>query len=143
MFADRFNHTNGDLLKRPVFERENADWFEILPKMTKQYNIRLQFSTKLSPNEPFLRKNEGCAYQNLLHNGHKIKRKFKIHNLARTTDLKRSFSKGGSTNWSYKLYENTESVSDKIPSYRIDNLTDGYYEALLKKTKLKMKEKKC
>ena len=44
------------------------------------------------------------------------------------------------TNWSYKLYRITEIINDTIPTYHIDNLPERYNEALLKKTKLSMKE---
>ena len=50
------------------------------------------------------------------------------------------FSKGDTTNWSYKLYKNTEIINDTIPSYPIDNLKERYNESLLKGTELTMKE---
>ena len=50
------------------------------------------------------------------------------------------FSKGDTTNWSYKLYKITEILNDTIPSYKIDNLPERYNESLLKKTNLTMKE---
>ena len=60
--------------------------------------------------------------------------------MVRVADLKKTFSKGDTSNWSYKLYEITELIIDTIPSYRLDNLPERYNEALLKKTKLTMKE---
>ena len=50
------------------------------------------------------------------------------------------FSKGDTTNWSYKLYKITEIIEDTIPSYRLDNLPERYNESLLKKTELTLKE---
>ena len=47
---------------------------------------------------------------------------FNIHHLFRRADLRRTFSKGDTTNWSYKLYEITEVINDTIPSYRTDEL---------------------
>ena len=70
----------------------------------------------------------------------KITPKFQINDLVRTTDLKKTFSKGDTTNWSYKLYIITEIINDTIPSYRLDNLPERYNESLLKKTELTMKE---
>ena len=70
----------------------------------------------------------------------KIKPKFQLNDLVRTADLKRTFSKGDSTNWSYKLYKITEFIIDTIPSYHLDDLPERYNEALLKKTELSMKE---
>ena len=140
VFAERFNRTIRDLLKRPVFEKGDGNWIDILPSITKQYNNRIHSSTKLSPKDASLKKNEGFVYKNLLDKRKKIKPKFQINDLVRTADLKRTFSKGDTTNWSYKLYKITEIVNDKIPSYKIDNLPERYNESLLKKTDLTMKE---
>ena len=38
VFAERFNRTIRDLLKRQVFERGDANWIDVLPTKTKQYN---------------------------------------------------------------------------------------------------------
>ena len=140
VFAERFNRTIRDLLKRPVFEKGDGKWIDILPTITKQYNNRMHTSTKLSPKDASLKRNEGFVYKNLLDKRKKIKPKFQINDLVRTADLKRTFSKGDTTNWSYKLYKNTEVVNDTIPSYRLDKLKERYSKSLLKKTDLSMKE---
>ena len=69
-----------------------------------------------------------------------MKPKFQINDLVRTADLMRTFSKGDTTNWSYKLYKVIEIINDTIPAYKIDNLPERYNESLLKKTNLTMKE---
>ena len=140
VFAERFNRTIRDLLKKLVFERGDANWIDILPTITKQYNKRTHSSTKLTPIQASLKKNEGYVYKNLLHKRKKIKPKYEIGNLVRTADLKKTFSKRDMTNWSYKLYKITEIINDTIPSYRLHNLKERYNEALLKKTELSMKE---
>ena len=140
VFAERFNRTIRDLLKKIVFEQGDAKWIDILPTITKQYNNRIHSSTKLTPIQASLKKNEGYVYKNLLDKRKKVKPKFQINDLVRTADLKRTFSKGDTTNWSYKLYKITEIINDTIPSYKIDNLSERYNESLLKKTNLTMKE---
>ena len=140
VFAERFNRTIRDLLKKIVFERGDANWIDVLPTITKQYNKRIHSSTKLSPKHASLKKNEGFVYKNLLDKRKKVKPKYEIGDLIRTADLKKTFSKGDTTNWSYKLYEITEIINDTIPSYKIDNLPERYNELLLKKTDLTMKE---
>ena len=140
VFAERFNRTIRDLLKKIVFEQGDAKWIDILPTITEQYNNRIHTSTKLSPKDASLKKNEGFVYKNLLDKRKKIEPKFQINDLVRTADLKRTFSKGDTTNWSYKLYKITEIVNDTIPSYKIDNLSESYNESLLKKTELTLKE---
>ena len=142
VFAERFNRTIRDLLKKIVFEQGDAKWIDILPTITEQYNNRRHTSTKLSPKDASLRKNEGYVYKNLLDKRKKVNPKFQINDLVRTADLKKTFSKGDTTNWSYKLYKITEINNDTIPSYKIDNLKERYNESLLKKTELTLKENK-
>ena len=142
VFAERFNHTIRDLLKRPVFEKGDSNWIDVLPAITKQYNNKVHSSTKLTPIQASLKKNEGYVYKNLLDKRKKTKPKFHVNDLVRTADLKRTFSKGDTTNWSYKLYKKTEIINDTIPSYKIDNLSERYNESLLKKTELTKKENK-
>ena len=140
VFAERFNRTIRDLLKKVVFENGDANWIDVLQTITKQYNNRIHSSIKLSPKDASLKKNEGFVYRNLLDKRKKIKPKYEIGNLVRTADLKRTFSKGDTTNWSYKLYKITEIINDTIPSYRLDNLPERYNQSLLKKTDLTLKE---
>ena len=140
VFAERFNRTIRDLLKKIVFEQGDAKWIDILQSITKQYNNRVHSSTKLSPKDASLKKNEGYVYKNLLDKRKKVKPKYEIGDLVRTADLKETFSKGDTTNWSYKLYKITEVINDTIPSYKIDSLKERYNESLLKKTKLTLKE---
>ena len=108
VFAERFNRTIRDLLKKPVFEQGDAKWIDILPKITKQYDNRVHTYTKLTPIQAGLKKNEDYVYKNLLDKRKKIKPKYEIGDLARTADLKKTFSKGDTSNWSYKLYKITE-----------------------------------
>ena len=142
VFAERFNRTIRDLLKKIVFEKGDGNWVDILPTITKQYNNRIHSSTKLTPIQASLKKNEGYVYKNLLDKRKKVKPKFQINDLVRTADLKKTFSKGDTTNWSYKLYKITEIIEDTIPSYYIDNLSERYKESLLKKTELSFKQNK-
>ena len=140
IFAERFNRTIRDLLKRPVFEKGDGNWIDVLPTIAKQYNNKVHSSTKLTPIQASLNKNEGYVYKNLLDKRKKKTPKFQINDLVRTADLKRTFSKSDMTNWSYKLYKITEIINDTISSYKINNLPERYNEALLKKTELTMTE---
>ena len=133
VFAERFNRTIRDLLKKPVFEKGDGKWIDVLDTITKQNNNRTHSSTKLSPKDASLKKYEGFVYKNLLDKRVKITPKFQLNDLVRTADLKRTFSKGDTTNWSYKLFKITEIVNDTIPAYKIDNIPERYNESLLKK----------
>ena len=87
-----------------------------------------------------MNKNVGYVYQNLLDKRKTLKPEFKIGDLVIRADLKKTFSKFDTNNWSLILDENTESVNDMIPSYKIDDLPERFNEVHLKKTKLTMKE---
>ena len=103
VFAERFNRTIRDLLKEPVSEKGDSNWIDILPTITEQYNIKVHSSTELIPTQASLKKNESVVYKNLLDKRKKIKPKFQMNDLVRVADLKKTFSKGDTTNWSYKL----------------------------------------
>ena len=98
VFAERFNRTIRDLLKKIVFEYGDANWIDVLPTITKQYNNRIHSSTKLTPIQASLKKNESFVHKNLLDKRNKIKAKYQINDLVRVADLKKTFSKGDTTN---------------------------------------------
>ena len=66
-------------------------------------NNRVHSSTKLTPIQASLKKNEGYVYNNLLDKRKRVYPKFQVNNLYRVADLKKTFSKGDTTNWSYKF----------------------------------------
>ena len=88
----------------------------------------------MTPIQASLKKNESYVYKNLLDKRKKIKPKYEIGDLVRTAGLKKTFSKGHTTNWSYKMYKITEIIKDTIAAYKIDNLPERYNESLIKKT---------
>ena len=129
------------MLKRPVLERGDANWIDILPTITKQYTNRKHSSIKLTPIQASLERNEGYIYKNLLDKRKKVTPKFHVNDLDRVADLKKTFSKGDTTNWSDKLYKFAEIIIDTLPSYKTDNIKESYNEALLKKTGCKNERK--
>ena len=66
VFAERFNRTIRDLLKRPVFEKGDGKWIDILPTITKQYNNRIHTSTKLSPKDASFKKGRRIRLQKFI-----------------------------------------------------------------------------
>ena len=140
VFAERFNRTIRNLLKKPVFLAGNADWLSELPSVIKQYNNTIHHSIKMTPIQASKKSNQKLVYNNLKDDREVQKPKFKLGQFVRTADIKKVFSKGDSTNWSYKLYTITEVIHDTIPSYRIDYLPERYNENLLLPTKLSLEE---
>ena len=122
--AERVIRTIRNLLKKPVFEKGKADWLSELPSVIKQNNNTIHSSTKMKPIDASKKSNEKLVYSNLQDQRDKQHSKYRLGQLVRTADIRRVFSKGDSTNWSYKLYTITEVIHDTIPSYRIDYLPE-------------------
>ena len=136
--AERVIRTVRNLLKKPVFERGNADWLSELQSVIKKYNNTIHHSIKMTPIQASKISNGKIEYNNLRDDRVKQLSKFKLGQLVRTADIKRVFSKGDSTNWSYKLYTISEVIHDTIPSYRIDYLPERYNENFSLPTKLSL-----
>ena len=124
-----------------MFEKGNADWISELPSVVEKYNNSFHHSIKMTPIQASKKANEKVVYSNLQDKRVKQRPKFILGDLVRTADIKRVFSKGDSTNYSYKLYTITEVIHDTIPSYRIDYLPERYNENLLLPTKLSLEQK--
>ena len=138
--AERVIRTVRSLLKKPVFEKGRADWLSELPSDVKQYNNTIHHSIKMTPIRASKKSNEKIVYINLKDKREARKPKYKLGQLVLTADIKKVFSKGDSTNYSYKLYTITEIIHDTIPSYRINYLPERYNQNLLLPTKLTLEE---
>ena len=64
VFAERFNKSIRDVLKRTVFERGYANWVDVLPTITKQNKNGVHTATKLTPIQVSSKKKEGFVYKN-------------------------------------------------------------------------------
>ena len=138
--AERVIRTVRNLLKKAVFEKGKADWLSELPSVIKQYNNTFHHSIKMKPIDASNKSNQKLIYNNLKDDREVRKPKFKLGQLVRTADIKKVFSKGDSTNWSYKLYTITEVIHDTILSYTLDYLPERYNENLLLPTRLSLEE---
>ena len=94
----------------------------------------------MNPNQASEKSNEKKVYSNLQDQRVRHQPKFKIGQLVRTADIKKVFSKGDSTSWSYKLYTITEVLYNTIHSYRINYLPERYNKNLLLPAKLTLDE---
>ena len=75
IFVERFNRTLRNLLRKLVFEKGDSNWVDFLSIVTKHYDNKIHSSTKLTPIEASLKKNEGYVYPNLLDKRKKNKTK--------------------------------------------------------------------
>ena len=78
VFAERFNKTIRNLLKKPVFEKGEADWLSELPSVIKQYNNTIHHSTKMTPNQASKKSNEKIVYSNLPDKRRELNPKYKL-----------------------------------------------------------------
>ena len=78
-----------NLLKKPVFQKGNADWLSELPSVIKKDNNVIHHRIKMTPLEASLKKNEILVYSNLKNNREVRKTKFRLGQFVRTADIKR------------------------------------------------------
>ena len=119
-----------------MIEKGNADWVSELPSVIKKYKNTIQSSTKMTPTQVSKKSNGKAVINNFEKNREIGKPKIRLGQLVRTADIKRDFSKGDSTHYSYKLYTITEVFHDTIPSYRITHLPERYNQKILGPAKL-------
>ena len=65
VFAGRVSRTIRNLIKKPVFEKGNADWVSELRCDVKKYNNTTHHSTKMTPIQASKKSNEKKVYSNL------------------------------------------------------------------------------
>ena len=94
----------------------------------------------MTPIQASKKVNEKSVYSNLKDKREVRKPNYKLGQLVRTADIKRVFSKGDSTNYSYLIYTITEFIHDTIPSYKINYLSERYNENLLLPSKLSLEQ---
>ena len=94
----------------------------------------------MKPIDTSKKSNEKLVYSNLQDQRLKQPPKFELGQLVRTADIKQVFSKGDSTNYSYKLNTITEVIHDTIPSCRLNYLQERYIQNLLLPSKLFLDE---
>ena len=80
------------LIKKPIFEKGNADWLSELTSIIKKYT-----------NQTFKKENEKNVHFNLQDKRQKRKLKFQVIDFIRAAGLKKTFSKGETIIWFYKL----------------------------------------
>ena len=108
VFAERFDRSIGNFLKKPAFEKGNADWLNELPSVIKKYNMAIHISTKMTCNQTSKNSKEKLVCSNIQDRRVRQQPKFKLGQLVCTADIKQVFSKGDSTIYSYELRTKTE-----------------------------------
>ena len=138
--AEKVIRTVRNMLRKPVFEKGNAEWLSELPSVIKKKNNSIHSATKMTHIQASEKSNGKEVYSNLKDNREVRKPKIKLGNLVRTSDIKKLFANDDSTHYSFKLYTITEVIHDTIPSYRIDVLPERYNEYPLLPSKLSLEQ---
>ena len=118
----------------------NADWLSGFPSVNIQYINVIHSSTKMKPIDASKKAHEKLVLNSLQDEREKHTPKFNLRQLVRSAEQRKVFSKGDSTNWSYKSYTITEVIHDPIPSYRIKCLPERYNKNPLIPTNLLLDE---
>ena len=70
----------------------------------------------MTPIQASKKSNEKLVFDNVKDKRENQKPKFKLGQLVRTSDIRKVFSKGDSTNYSYRLYTITEIIHHTLSS---------------------------
>ena len=78
----------------------DCNGIDVLPKETKQFIKRIHSFTNFTPIEASLKNNQRYVQQKLKSKRKRIEPPIKSHDPVRTADLRKTFSKSDTTNWS-------------------------------------------
>ena len=78
----------------------------------------------MTPTQASIKSNEKEVYSNLQDRRVRQQRKYKLGQPVRTSEIEKVFSKGDTTNFSYKFHTKTEVIQNTLPSYRLDYLPE-------------------
>ena len=92
--SERVIRTVRNLLKKPVFEKGNADWLSELPSVVKINNNTIHSSVKMTPVQASRKANEKKFFSSIHDMRQKQQPKFILGHLVRTSDIGRVFSRG-------------------------------------------------
>lgn len=116
----------------------NFKWYDIIDKITFQYNNRKHSTTKLRPceidkNTPLMK----TVYSHIKMSG---KRKFSIGDIVRISKQKTVFSKGYTPNWSTELFKISKINITNPTTYILEDMqgdliSGAFYDLEIQKTK--------
>ena len=92
--AERVSRTKWNLIEKPISLAGNADWLSELSAVIKQYNNTIHHSIKMTPHLASMKSNEKLVYSNLRDKRRKLNPKYKLGQLVRTADFRKSILEG-------------------------------------------------
>ena len=85
--AERVIRSIRNLLKKPPFDKGNANWISELPSVSRKYNKTIHSSTKMTPVQASKKSNEKEVYTHLQDRRDRQQPKIKLGQLVRTPDI--------------------------------------------------------
>ena len=102
VFAERFNRTLLDLIKKPMYIEGKACWLNHINSALDKYNNRVHGTTKMTPFEMVTNTNK---INNIKINKNEKLPKFQVGDYVRVPDKRNLYSKGYTTNWNRELFK--------------------------------------
>ena len=139
---ERFNRSLRELMMKEFVKNNNTVWYNILPKLIKNYNNRYHRTIKMKPID--VNKSNEKHIKNTVYNYDitNKKPKFKINDLVRISLKRRElFDKPtGNIKWSEELFKIFKINKSNVISYQIKDMNDEiikgiFYEKELQLTK--------
>ena len=101
-----------DTPEKPLSEKGTGNCVDAIKTVTKQCSNITHSSTNLSTKQASLKKIERYVYQILLDKSNRKKPENNLGDSVKTAVKKNKFCKSGTTNWSLKLYTNSDFIKD-------------------------------
>ena len=139
---ERFNRSLRELMMKEFVKNNNTVWYNILPKLIRNYNNRYHRTIKMKPID--VNKSNEKHIKNTIYNYNitNKKPKYKIIDLVRISLKRRQlFDKPtGNIKWSEELFKIYKINKSNVISYQIKDMNDEiikglFYEIELSKTK--------
>ena len=102
VFAERFNRTLLDLIKKPMYIEGKACWLNHIDAAMEKYNNRVHGTTKMTPFEMVTNTNKIINIK--INKNEKIP-KFQVGDYVRVPDKRNLYRKGYTTNWNRELFK--------------------------------------
>ena len=134
------------IMKEKMFKYFSANntnkYIDVLQDLVEQYNNTVHSTTKMTPVEASLKKNEPKVYLNSygIVTANVSTPKFKVGDRVRITIKKNTFEKGYTPRWTEEVFtistvQPTQPVTYKIKDSMEDEIKGTFYEQELQKTK--------
>ena len=140
--AERWIRTMKEKMFKYFTDYNTNKYIDVLPDLVTNYNNTVHSSTKLTPRDASMKKNELKVWRNLYPDRYKINRqnpKFSVGDRVRITKKKKVFEKGYTTRWTEEIFiikeiRETNPITYKLKDLQEEEIKGTFYESELQKT---------